>query len=488
MLDIKHIEQLEGVKEILRGNEEHFRKITFDSRQIGAGDLFVAVRGVHTDGHQYIHEVIKKGAKGICCEVLPENPDPTITWIRVVNSAKALGEMTSLYYGEPSLKFKLVGVTGTNGKTSVVTSLYNLFRLMGHKVGLFSTTGIMIGDDPFETTHTTPDPLVLHSKMARMAEAGCAYVFMEVSSHAADQDRIAGLHFSGGIFTNLTQDHLDYHKDYKSYLYAKKKFFDQLSPEAFALINADDRNAKTMIQNTKARVLTFGLKVPADYHTRILESHFDGTLVMLDNREVWIPFVGEFSASNMTAVYATAVLLGEDPEKVLKNLSHLPLVPGRFEVFHSPKGIVGIVDYAHTPDAVGKVLKAIKQLCRRNEQVITVIGAGGNRDKSKRPRMAKLAYELSDVLILTSDNPRDEEPDEIIQDMLAGLTKKEQNQVISITNRKEAIKTAVRMAKPGDIVLVAGKGHENYQEIKGVKHHFDDREVLREIFEDSNKK
>ncbi len=481
MIGIKDIEMVEGITKILPGKTDIFRKVESDSRRVGPGDLFVAVRGLHTDGHRYIDEVVGRGVAGVCCEVLPGTPSPEVTWIQVEHSARALGEIASVFYGEPSKKVALVGVTGTNGKTSVATSLYNLFRLMGHKAGLFSTTGIMINGKSFTTTHTTPGPLVLHEKMGEMADAGCVYVFMEVSSHAADQERIAGLDFAGGIFTNLTQDHLDYHKDFRSYLYAKKKFFDGLSAEAFALINLDDRNAQVMVQNTKAKVLTFGVRTPADFHARILESHFDGTLITLNQKELWIPFVGDFSVSNMTAVFAAALLLGEDPEKIVENMSRLPLVPGRFEVFHSPQGIVGIVDYAHTPDAVGKVLKTIRRLCKANEKVITVVGAGGNRDKTKRPRMARFAYDLSDILILTSDNPRDEEPGTIIGDMLEGLTKEEQNRVISITDRREAIKTAVRMADSGDIVLVAGKGHENYQEIKGVRHHFDDREELKKI-------
>ncbi|HHJ11092.1 MAG TPA: UDP-N-acetylmuramoyl-L-alanyl-D-glutamate--2,6-diaminopimelate ligase [Bacteroidetes bacterium] len=481
MIKIADIEKIEGIRKILSGKTDSFHKIEFDSRRVEPGDFFVAVRGIHTDGHHYIDEVVGKGVAGVCCEVLPGKPDPGVTWVQVENSAIALGEITSIFFGEPSKKFRLVGVTGTNGKTSVATSLYNLFRLMGYKVGLFSTTGIMIEDKVLETIHTTPDALVLQKYMGEMAETGCAYVFMEVSSHAVDQERIAGLHFAGGIFTNLTQDHLDYHKDFKSYLYAKKKFFDRLPAEAFALINLDDRNARIMVQNTKARVSTFGIKTPADFHARILESHFDGTLVVLDNKEIWIPFVGDFSVSNMTAVYSTAVLLGEDPEKILENMSRLPMVPGRFEVFYSPEGIIGIVDYAHTPDAVAKVLKTIRRLGESNEKVITVVGAGGNRDKTKRPRMARFAYDLSDILILTSDNPRDEEPEKIIHDMLEGLTKDEQSHVISIPNRKEAIKTAFLMAKPSDIVLVAGKGHETYQEIRGVRYHFDDREELKRM-------
>ena len=481
MIRIKDIEKIKGIKKILPGKTDSFRKVESDSRRVGPGDLFVAVRGLHTDGHRYIDEVVDQGVAGVCCEVLPGKHSPEVTWIQVEHSARALGDIASVFYGEPSKRLSLVGVTGTNGKTSVATSLYNLFRLMGHKAGLFSTTGIIINGNKFGTTLTTPGSLVLHEKMEEMAGAGCEYVFMEVSSHAADQERIAGLHFAGGIFTNLTQDHLDYHKDFRSYLYAKKKFFDELPAEAFALINLDDRNAQVMVQNTKAKVSTFGLRTPADFHARILESHFDGTLITLNQKELWIPFVGDFSVSNMTAVYSVALLLGENPEKIVENMSRLPLVPGRFEVFRSPQGIVGIVDYAHTPDAVGKVLKTIRRLCKNKEKIITVVGAGGNRDKTKRPRMARFAYDLSDILILTSDNPRDEESEAIIGDMLEGLTKEEQNRVISITDRREAIKTAVRMAGPGDIVLVAGKGHENYQEIKGVKYHFDDREELRRI-------
>ncbi len=480
MIGLEDIKRLDGINRIIASGGERFNKIGFDSRRIGPGDLFVAVRGGHTDGHRYIEEVIKKGASGICCEAIPEHPDPGITWIQVTNSAVMLGKLASLYYGDPSHKLLLTGVTGTNGKTTIATSLYSLFRALGHKAGLFSTTGICIDETVYKTSHTTPDPLTLHSYMAKMLEAGCDHVFMEVSSHAADQDRIAGLQFAGGIFTNLTQDHLDYHHDYKSYLYAKKKFFDHLPPEAFVLVNADDRNAQVMVQNTKAKVHTYGIKSPADFRARILESHLDGTLLAIDKQEVWVSFVGEFSASNMTAVYGTAVLLGADRTLVLEKMSALPPVAGRFEVFHSPEGVVGIVDYAHTPDAIGKVLKAIRQLRRGHEKVVTVMGAGGNRDRSKRPRMAKLAYELSDILILTSDNPRDEDPEEIIRNMLEGLTKEEQKKVISMTNRGEAIKTAVRLAAPGDIVLVAGKGHEDYQEIKGVRVHFDDREFLAE--------
>ncbi len=475
-------ERLTGLKRVIAGDKDTFRRVVSDSRQAGPGDLFVAVRGTRTDGHRYIPGVVKKGVAGICCESVPEEVKSAgVTLIVVEDSARALGELASLFYGEPSAKFSLTGVTGTNGKTSIATSLYHLFSLLGHRAGLFATTGILIAGEEHSTTHTTPDPLLLNEQMALMAEKGCDHVFMEVSSHAADQERIAGLHFAGGIFTNLTQDHLDYHKDFRSYLYAKKKFFDTLPADAFALVNADDRNSSVMLQNTKAKKYTYGIKSPADFQGKVLEMHFDGTLLVLGGREVWIPFPGEFSALNMTAVYAAAVLLGADAGEVLEKISMLPPVPGRFEMITSPEGVRGIVDYAHTPDAVGKVLKAVKQLCRSGEKVIAVLGAGGNRDRSKRPRMARLAYELSDVLVLTSDNPRDEEPEAIISEMLEGLTEKEKRDVISIPDRREAIKTAVRMARPGDVVLVAGKGHETYQEIKGVKHPFDDREELRRM-------
>jgi UDP-N-acetylmuramoyl-L-alanyl-D-glutamate--2,6-diaminopimelate ligase len=480
MMDVHNIEKrLSGLRRVLRGRQDLFRRVVFDSRQAGEGDLFVAVRGTRTDGHRYIAGVVSQGVAGVCCETLPPDPSPEVTWFVTENSARALGELASLWYGEPSARFRLTGVTGTNGKTSIATSLYHLFRAMGYRTGLFATTGILIDGEEHETTHTTPDPLLLNEQMALMAEKGVEYVFMEVSSHAADQERIAGLRFSGGIFTNLSQDHLDYHKDFRSYLYAKKKFFDMLPEDAFALVNADDRNGRVMLQNTKAKKYTYGIKSPADFQGRVREMHFDGTLLQLAGKEVWIPFVGEYSASNMTAVYAAALLLGADEEVVLEKMSALPQVPGRFEVIRSPDGVRGVVDYAHTPDAVGKVLKAIRQLCRGGEKVLAVLGAGGNRDRSKRPRMARLAYELSDVLILTSDNPREEDPGAIIEEMLEGLTEKERKEVISNPDRREAIRTAVRMAHPGDIILVAGKGHEDYQEIKGVKHHFDDREVLR---------
>ncbi len=471
--------KLTGLRRVLPGSEERYLRVVADSRETRAGDLFVAVRGTRADGHRYIPDVVSRGVAAVCCETLPDHPAEEVTWIVVDDTARALGELASLSRGEPSRRFRLVGVTGTNGKTSVTTSLYHLFRYLGYRTGLFATTGIRIDDEVLPTTHTTPDPLTLNAQMVRMAEAGCEYVFMEVSSHAAHQRRIAGLHFDGGIFTNLSQDHLDYHKDLRSYLEAKKLFFDALPAEAFALANADDRHHGVMLQNTRAAKHTYGIKFPADFRGRVREMHFDGMLLELDGTEVWVPFVGEFAASNITAVYAAALLLGAGREEVLRGLSLLPPVPGRFELIVSPAGVRGIVDYAHTPDALGKVLKAIGQLRKGDERIITVVGAGGNRDRSKRPRMARLARELSDILILTSDNPRDEDPRTIIEEMLEGLEPLERDQVITLTDRREAIKTAVQMAREGDILLIAGKGHEDYQEIKGVKHPFDDRVELR---------
>jgi len=487
MFGIEDIKRLKGIVKIIMSGAGNFLKIEFDSRKISRGDIFVALRGTRTDGHNFIADAVKNGAVGVCCEVLPDRIPSGVTCIQVKNTAVFLGEMASLYYGEPSSRLALTGITGTNGKTTIATSLYNLFRALGYKTGLFSTTGIYINGKTYETTHTTPDTLTLHRYLAKMVEEECIFAFMEVSSHGAGQDRIAGVSFAGGIFTNITLDHLDYHHDFRSYLYAKKKFFDKLQAGSFALINADDRNARVMVQNTEAMVVTYGIKSPADFHARILESHFNSTLMNIENREVWIPFVGEFNVSNMTAVYVTSVILGQSPETVLEKMSNLPPVPGRFEVLHSPEGIIGIVDYAHTPDAVDNVLKTIRQLRKGGEKVFTVIGAGGNRDRTKRPRMARFAYGLSDILILTSDNPRDENPEDIINDMLEGVTPEGRAKVICIPERGEAIKTAVRMATPGDIILVAGKGHENYQEINGVKHHFDDKEFLTEQFGPYNK-
>lgn len=455
--------------------------IQSDSRKVERGFLFVAVRGTAVDGHAYIAGAIEKGAAAIVCEAIPEGMAERCTFVVVKDSAEALGKLISQWYDNPSEKLVLVGVTGTNGKTTIATLLYHMFRRMGHKVGLISTVCNYIDDEAVPTEHTTPDPLTLHSLMARMVEAGCEYAFMEVSSHAIDQKRISGLAFDGGIFTNLTRDHLDYHKTVENYLKAKKKFFDDLPASAFALTNIDDKSGMVMLQNTAARKLTYSLRTLADFKGKILESHFDGTELEINNREVSVQFVGRFNAYNLLAVYGAAVALGKNPEEVLVILSTLHSVAGRFETIRSPKGFTAIVDYAHTPDALTNVLNGIHEVLDGNGRIITVVGCGGNRDKGKRPMMAKEAVRLSDRVILTSDNPRFEEPDAIIADMAAGLSVADMEKTLCITDRRQAIKTAIALAQKGDVILVAGKGHEDYQEIKGVKHHFDDREVIREI-------
>ena len=457
-------------------------QIVSDSRRVVPGSLFVAVRGVAVDGHQYIASAIEKGAVAIVCEEFPEELADKATFIVVKDSAYALGMLLSRSYGDPSQKLKLVGVTGTNGKTTIATVLYELFRRLGYKVGLLSTVCNYIDGEAIPTDHTTPDPITLHALIARMVEAGCTYAFMEVSSHSIDQRRISGLDFDGGIFTNLTRDHLDYHKTVENYLKAKKKFFDELPATAFALTNVDDKSGMVMLQNTKAKKLTYSLRTLADFKGRILESHFEGTDLLINDKEVTVRFVGRFNAYNLLAVYGAAVSLGADPDEVLVALSAMHPVSGRFETIHSPEGFTAIVDYAHTPDALTNVLNSIHEVLEGKGRIITVVGAGGNRDKGKRPLMAKEAARLSDQVILTSDNPRFEEPDAIIQDMVAGLTKADLERTLCITDRAQAIKTATMLAKRGDVILVAGKGHEDYQEVKGVKHHFDDREQLRKLF------
>ena len=457
-------------------------QIVSDSRRVVPGSLFVAVRGVAVDGHQYIASAIEKGAVAVVCEEYPEELADKVTFIVVKDSAYALGVLLSRSYGDPSQKLKLVGVTGTNGKTTIATVLYELFRRLGYKVGLLSTVCNYIDGEAIPTDHTTPDPITLHALIARMVEAGCTYAFMEVSSHSIDQRRISGLDFDGGIFTNLTRDHLDYHKTVENYLKAKKKFFDELPAKAFALTNVDDKSGMVMLQNTKAQKLTYSLRTLADFKGRILESHFEGTDLLINDKEVTVRFVGRFNAYNLLAVYGAAVSLGADPDEVLVALSAMHPVSGRFETIHSPEGFTAIVDYAHTPDALTNVLNSIHEVLEGKGRIITVVGAGGNRDKGKRPLMAKEAARLSDQVILTSDNPRFEEPDAIIQDMVAGLTKADLERTLCITDRAQAIKTATMLAKRGDVILVAGKGHEDYQEVKGVKHHFDDREQLRKLF------
>lgn len=457
-------------------------QIVSDSRRVVPGSLFVAVRGVAVDGHQYIASAIEKGAVAVVCEEFPEELADKATFIVVRDSAYALGMLLSRSYGDPSQKLKLVGVTGTNGKTTIATVLYELFRRLGYKVGLLSTVCNYIDGEAIPTDHTTPDPITLHALIARMVDAGCTYAFMEVSSHSIDQRRISGLDFDGGIFTNLTRDHLDYHKTVENYLKAKKKFFDELPAKAFALTNLDDKSGMVMLQNTKAKKRTYSLRTLADFKGKILESHFEGTDLLINDKEVMVRFVGRFNAYNLLAVYGAAVSLGADPDAVLVALSAMHPVSGRFETIHSPEGFTAIVDYAHTPDALTNVLNSIHEVLEGKGRIITVVGAGGNRDKGKRPLMAKEVARLSDQVVLTSDNPRFEEPDAIIQDMVAGLTKADLERTLCITDRAQAIKTATMLAKRGDVILVAGKGHEDYQEVKGVKHHFDDREQLRKLF------
>ena len=456
--------------------------VNIDSRRIKAGHLFVAIRGTQVDGHQFIDKAIELGADAVLCEELPEKLSDHVTYVQVESTEDAVGKVATLFYGNPSHKLKLVGVTGTNGKTTIATLLYNMFRKFGYKVGLLSTVCNYIDDVEVPADHTTPDPIELNELLAKMVEAGCEYAFMECSSHAIHQKRIGGLKFAGGLFTNLTRDHLDYHKTFENYRNAKKAFFDGLPKDAFAITNADDKNGMIMVQNTKATVKTYSIRTMADFRARILECHFEGMYLEIDGREVGVQFIGKFNVSNLLAVYGAAIMLGKKPEDILLVLSTLHSVSGRLEPIHSPEGFTAIVDYAHTPDALANVLNAIHEVLDGKGHVITVCGAGGNRDKGKRPLMAQEAVRQSDKVIITSDNPRFEDPQEIINEMLAGLNEQQMRKVISIVERKEAIRTACMMAQKGDVVLVAGKGHENYQEIKGVKHHFDDKEVLHEIF------
>ena len=464
------------------GNQEvEIKEVNIDSRQVREGDLFMAMRGTQTDGHAYIASAIEKGAVAVLCEDLPEQLNDGVTYIQVKESEDAVGKLATTFYGDPTSKLKLVGVTGTNGKTTIATLLYNTFRYFGYKVGLVSTVCNYIDDEAVPTEHTTPDPITLNRLLGKMADCGCEYAFMEVSSHSIDQKRISGLKFAGGIFTNLTRDHLDYHKSVDNYLRAKKKFFDDMPKDAFCLTNLDDKNGMVMTQNTRAKVYTYSLRSLSDFKGKLLESHFEGMILEFNNRELSVQFIGKFNASNLLAVFGAAALLGKEEEEVLVALSTLKPVSGRFETVRSPEGYTAIVDYAHTPDALVNVLNAIHGVVEGKGQIITVCGAGGNRDKGKRPLMAKEAAKLSDRVIITSDNPRFEEPQDIINDMLAGLDKDDMRKTISIVDRREAIKTACMLAQPGDVILVAGKGHENYQDVKGVKHHFDDKEVLSEI-------
>lgn len=453
--------------------------LCFDSRAVKPGDVFVATRGTAVDGHDFIAKAVEQGAVAVVCETLPENRAEGVVYVQTADSAEALGVMASNFYGRPSQQLTLVGVTGTNGKTTIATLLYQLFRSLGYKVGLLSTVCNYVDDEAVESTHTTPDALELNALLARMVAAGCEYAFMECSSHAIDQRRIAGLRFRGGIFTNLTRDHMDYHKTVDNYLKAKKRFFDDLPRDAFALTNLDDKNGEVMLQNCAAQKKTYSIRTLADFKTRVLESSFEGMLLEMNGREISLPFVGRFNASNLTAVFGAAVLLGFDEDEILCRLSALHAVSGRFETIVSPSGVTAIVDYAHTPDALANVLATINDVRLGKGTLITVVGCGGNRDKGKRPMMAREAVNASNRVILTSDNPRDEEPQAILDDMLAGLDDEQKRCVLVIADRREAIKTAAALAQRGDVILVAGKGHENYQIVKGVKHHFDDHEEVR---------
>ena len=475
---LKHVEILN----ILGDTEVEITGVNIDSRKIREGHLFIAIPGTQTDGHKFIPKAIEQGAVAVLCENLPDNQEQGVTYITVKSTEDNVGKVATQFFGDPSNKLKLVGVTGTNGKTTIATLLYNMFRKFGHKCGLLSTVCNYIEGEAIPADHTTPDPIELNHLLAQMVEAGCEYAFMECSSHAIAQKRIGGLRFAGGIFTNLTRDHLDYHGTFENYRDAKKAFFDGLDKDAFAITNADDKNGAVMVQNCKAQIKTYSTRTMADFKAKIIECHFEGMYLDINSKEVGVQFIGKFNVSNLLAVYGAAVMLGKKPEDILIVLSTLKSVNGRLEPIHSPEGYTAIVDYAHTPDALENVLNAIHEVLDGKGKVITVCGAGGNRDKGKRPLMAQEAVKQSDKVIITSDNPRFEEPQDIINDMLAGLDNKQMKKVISIVDRREAIKTACMMAEKGDVILIAGKGHEDYQEIKGVKHHFDDKEVVREIF------
>lgn len=482
---MKLSELLKNVKPIaVHGDIDiDIKGVNIDSRKIENGHLFIAMKGTQVDGHKFIDKAIALGATAILLEDMPETLEDKVTYVQVKSTEEDAGKVATLFYGDPSKKLKLVGVTGTNGKTTIATLLYEMFREFGYKVGLLSTVCNYIDDKAIPADHTTPDPIELNRLLGDMVAEGCEYAFMECSSHAIHQRRISGLDFTGAIFTNLTRDHLDYHKTFENYRNAKKMFFDDLSKNAFAITNADDKNGMIMVQNTKATIKTYSIKRMADFHAKILECHFEGMYLEIDGKEVGVQFIGKFNVSNLLAVYGAAVMLGKKPEDILVALSTLKSVNGRLEPIQSPEGYTAIVDYAHTPDALENVLAAIHEvLDTKGGHIITVCGAGGHRDKGKRPLMAQEAVKQSDTVILTSDNPRDEDPQAIINDMLAGLDTKQKKKVLNIVDRKEAIRTAAMMAKKGDVILVAGKGHENYQEINGVKHHFDDHEVIREIF------
>ena len=467
---------------VLPKEEVDIQGINIDSRLVKEGDMFIAVKGTQTDGHQYIAAAEEKGAVAIVCEKTPEKLSPNVAYITFPNVQSIMGKLATAFYGNPSQKLKLVGVTGTNGKTTIATLLYELFRKMGHRCGLLSTVCNYIDGTPYPSTHTTPDVVSLNRLLGQMVDAGCEYAFMEVSSHALDQERTGGLEFAGAIFTNLTRDHMDYHETIENYLKAKKSFFDNLPRNAFAITNLDDKNGPVMVQNCHGDIKSYSTRTICDYRARLVETHLDGMLLEFNNREFATLLTGRFNISNLLAIYGAAVELGKDPEEVLRIMSTLKPVSGRFEALHSPEGFSAIVDYAHTPDAIKNVLGTVNDVLRGRGNIITVVGAGGNRDKGKRPLMAAEAAKASNRVILTSDNPRNEDPQEIINDMLTGLSDEQRKKAIAIVDRREAIRTACAFAQKGDVVVVAGKGHENYQEIQGVKHHFDDKEVINEIF------
>ena len=467
---------------VLPKEEVDIQGINIDSRLVKKGDMFIAVKGTQTDGHQYIAAAEEKGAVAIVCEKTPEKLSPSVAYITFPNVQNIMGKLATAFYGNPSQKLKLVGVTGTNGKTTIATLLYELFRKMGHRCGLLSTVCNYIDGTPYPSTHTTPDVISLNRLLGQMVDAGCEYAFMEVSSHALDQERTGGLEFAGAIFTNLTRDHMDYHETMENYLKAKKSFFDNLPRNAFAITNLDDKNGPVMVQNCHGDIKNYSTRTICDYRARLVETHLDGMLLEFNNREFATLLTGRFNISNLLAIYGAAVELGKDPEEVLRIMSTLKPVSGRFEALHSPQGFSAIVDYAHTPDAIKNVLGTVNDVLRGRGNIITVVGAGGNRDKGKRPLMAAEAAKASNRVILTSDNPRNEDPQEIINDMLAGLNDEQRKKTIAIVDRREAIRTACALAQMGDVVVVAGKGHENYQEIQGVKHHFDDKEVINGIF------
>ncbi|WP_428229992.1 UDP-N-acetylmuramoyl-L-alanyl-D-glutamate--2,6-diaminopimelate ligase [Flavobacterium sp.] len=476
-----------AIESVTGSTEIDIRKIDFDSRKIEEKDVFVAIRGSLSDGHDYIEKAIQLGAVAIICDTLPEHVEKGITYIKVKDTNAALAFMAANYFGNPSEKLKLVGVTGTNGKTTIASLLFQLFQKAGFKVGLLSTVKIMVDETEYKATHTTPDSITINHYLNEMIEAGVTHCFMEVSSHGIHQKRTEALHFVGGVFTNLSHDHLDYHPTFAEYRDVKKSFFDSLPKTAFALSNIDDKNGPVMLQNTVARKFTYALKSYADFKATILESQLSGLLLKVNDNEVWVKLIGTFNAYNVLAIYGTAVELGMDSLEALRLLSDLESVSGRFQYIVSEGNITAIVDYAHTPDALDNVLKTINDIRTRNEQLITVVGCGGNRDKTKRPIMAKIATDLSDKAILTSDNPRNEDPEVILDEMEKGVEAHNYKKILRITDRKQAIKTACQLAQPNDIILIAGKGHETYQEINGVRHHFDDMETVKEILDQLNK-